>query len=127
MAKRTLLLFVSLAVLTGLALFLPPGGPGVSANDGDDDTPNIPERRELIYPNLGSHLDEVVADYEGGRQSQRQAAEQGEVNQNGSIAVTLHLSGNVAAVEDFLNDNGASVRNVGSDYIEAYVPVSLPG
>ena len=127
MAKRTLLLFVSLAVLTGLALFLPPGGPGVSANDGDDDTPNIPERRELIYPNLGSHLDEVVADYEGGRQSQRQAAEQGEVNQNGSIAVTLHLSGNVAAVEDYLDNNGASVRNVGSDYIEAYVPVSLLG
>ena len=127
MAKRTLLLFISLAVLTGLALFLPPGGPGVSANDGDDDTPNIPERRELTYPNLGSHLDAVVAGYEGGRQSQRQAAEQGEVNQNGSIAVTLHLSGNVAAVEDYLDDNGASVRNVGADYIEAYVPVSLLG
>ena len=124
MAKRTLPLFVSLAALVVGLLF---AGPGVSANDGDDDTPNIPERRELVYPNLGSHLDEVVASYEQGQQSEREAAEQGVVSQNGSIAVTIYLSGNVSAVEDFLDDNGASVRNVGEDYIEAYVPVSLLG
>ena len=124
MAKRTLPLFISLTALVVGLLF---AGPGVSANDGDDDTPNIPERRELVYPNLGSHLDEVVASYESGRQSQREAADQGVVSQNDSILVTIYLSGNVSAVEDFLDDNGASVRNVGEDYIEAYVPVSLLG
>ena len=118
------LVVVALTALVGVLLFT---SPNVNANNGDDDTPNIPERRELTYPNLGSHLDAVVADYEGGRQSQRQAAEQSEVIQDGSIAVTVYLSGNVTAVEDYLDNNGASVRNVGSDYIEAYVPVSLLG
>ena len=49
------------------------------------------------------------------------------VHQNGSILVTIYLSGNVAGVEQFLEDNGVTARNVGSDYIEAYVPVSLLG
>ena len=120
-------LSLAMSILTTLALTLLFTAPGLSADGGDDDTPNIPQRRELTYPNLGSHLDAVVAGYEEGRQSERQAARQGELHQGNSIAVTLHLDGNVADTVDFLNDNGASVRNVGEDYIEAYVPISLLG
>ena len=41
--------------------------------------------------------------------------------------MTIHLSGNVDDMVKFLEDNGSSARNVGEDYIEAYVPVSLLG
>ena len=40
-----------------------------------------------------------------------------------SIAVTIHLSGNLDDVVKFLENNGSSASNVGEDYIEAHVPV----
>ena len=119
-----MIVFALTALVVALLLTEPP--PGASANDGDD-APNIPERRELTYPNLGSHLDAVVALLRIGRQSQRQAAEKTAIHDGPSVAVTINLNGNVAAVVEFLNDNGGDPRNVGSDYIEAYVPVSLLG
>ena len=44
-----------------------------------------------------------------------------------SVAVTIYLSGNVDDVVTFLEDNGGDPRNVGEDYIEAYVPVITLG
>ena len=44
-----------------------------------------------------------------------------------SVAVTIYLTGNVDAVVSFLEDNDGDPRNVGEDYIEAYVPVPLLG
>ena len=41
--------------------------------------------------------------------------------------MTIYLSGNVNEVVSFLEDNGGDPRNVGEDYIEAYVPVTLLG
>ena len=41
--------------------------------------------------------------------------------------MTIHLSGNVDDLVKFLENNGSSASNVGEDYIEAYVPVSLLG
>ena len=117
---------VAIAAVAGLALALSTTYFVVSAND-DDEERAAPERRELTYPNLGSHLDAVVDSYEDGRQSESDAAEEGTLHQDNSIAVTVYLTANVAAVKDFLDDNGATVRNVGEDYIEAYVPVSLLG
>ena len=49
------------------------------------------------------------------------------MHQEASVAVTIYLSGNVDDVVKFLEDNGGSPLNVGEDYIEAYVPVSLLG
>ena len=43
------------------------------------------------------------------------------------MAVTIYLTANVSDVVQFLLDNGGDPRNVGEDYIEAYVPVSLLG
>ena len=49
------------------------------------------------------------------------------VHSGESVAVTIYLTGNVAEVVSFLEDNGGDPRNVGEDYIEAYVPVPLLG
>ena len=62
-----------------------------------------------------------------GKASAKEAAEDAPVRREGSVAVTVYLSGNVDDVVSFLKDNGGSPRNVGEDYIEAYVPVSLLG
>ena len=94
---------------------------------GDDTLPTLPEKRELKYPNLGSNLDQLVASVEKGETSAKEAAEDAPVHQEASVAVTIYLSGNVADVMSFLEENGSSPRNVGEDYIEAYVPVTLLG
>ena len=91
--------------------------PSESQTASDDTLPTLPEKPELKYPNLGSNLDQLVAS----------AEEDVPMHQEESIAVTIHLSGNVDDMVKFLEDNGSSARNVGEDYIEAYVPVSLLG
>ena len=97
------------------------------ATASDDTLPTLPEKPELKYPNLGSNLDQLVASVEEGETSAKEAAEDAPVHQEASVAVTIYLSGNVDDVVKFLEDNGGSPRNVGEDYIEAYVPVSLLG
>ena len=93
----------------------------------DDTLPTLPEKPELKYPNLGSNLDQLVTSVEKGETSAKEAAEDAPMHQEKSIAVTIYLSGNVEDVVKFLEDNGSSTSNVGEDYIEAYVPVSLLG
>ena len=93
----------------------------------DDNLPTLPEKPALKYPNLGSSLDQMVASVEEGGLSAKEAAEDAPVHQEASVAVTIYLSGNADEVVKFLEDNGGSPRNVGEDYIEAYVPVSLLG
>ena len=105
------------------------GGSDVNghATASDDNLPTLPEKPELKYPNLGSSLDQMVASVEEGGLSAKEAAEEAPVHQDASIAVTIYLSGNVDDVVKLLEDNGGSPRNVGEDYIEAYVPVTLLG
>ena len=87
----------------------------------------IPEKTELKYPNLSSTLDQMAATVEEGELLARDAAKDAPVSQDESVAVIIYLSGNVDDVVSFLEDNGGSPRNVGEDYIEAYVPVTLLG
>ena len=94
---------------------------------GDDSLPTLPEKPELKYPNLGSNLDQLAASALKGKTSAREAAEDAPARREASIAVTIHLSRNVDDVVKFLEDNGGSPRNVGEDYIETYVPLSLLG
>ena len=105
------------------------GGSDVNgpATASDDTLPTLPEKPDLKYPNLGSNLDQLVASVEKGETSAKEAAEDAPVHQEASVAVTIYLSGNLDDVVKFLEDNGGSPRNVGEDYIEAYVPVSLLG
>ena len=100
--------------------------PTAYGNDGDNQL-SIPEKTELKYPNLGSTLDQMAGRVEERELSAREAAKDTPVSQEESVAVTIYLSGNVDEVVKFLEDNAGSPRNVGEDYIEAYVPVMLLG
>ena len=119
-----LLLIIALA-----ALVIPVAtvSPGAHADGGGTMLP-VPEKTELVYPKLGSMLDQLVAEFETGDASARTADAGDPSPWESSVAVTIYLiPGNVDAVVSFLEDNGASPRNVGEDYIEAYVPTSLLG
>ena len=93
----------------------------------DDQAPPIPDKGELKYPNLGSRLDELVASVEAGDATAEQAAGGAAMHSGESVAVTIYLSGGVDVVVSFLEENGGDPRNVGEDYVEAYVPVTLLG
>ncbi len=93
----------------------------------DDQVQFIPKKETLKYPNLGSNLDRLVASVEAGQATAQEAARSAPIHQDGAVAVTIHLASNVNDVVRFLQDNGGDPRNVGEDYIEAYVPVLLLG
>ena len=129
--------FLATAIIAALMVVLTVALPGVSA-DGDEGKNEqaaqsqeqalpIPEKAELKYPNLGSHLDGLVVQVEGGETASEDAASEAPVHSGESVAVTIYLTGNVDDVVSFLEDNGGDPRNVGEDYIEAYVPVTLLG
>ena len=81
----------------------------------------------MKYPNLGSRLDEMVASVEADETTAEEAASGAAMHSGASVAVTIYLSGSVDQVVAFLEENGGDPRNVGEDYIEAYVPVTLLG
>ena len=128
-------------VLIGLGLLALLTIPGVAAqgkDPGDDPTDVSTEIEGLQdavagsktpqrYPRLDSTLNGLVEEYAVGRTSARAAARKAPVHSGSSVAVTIYLNANVAAVRSFLKSNGSGPRNVGEDYIEAYVPVTLLG
>ena len=126
MQIKMLLGALAIVALVTLAISLGAATPNVYGG-GDDTLPTLPGKPELKYPNLGSSLDHMVSSVEEGGLSAKEAVEDAPVHQEASVAVTIYLSGNVDDVVKFLEDNGGSPRNVGEDYIEAYVPVSLLG
>ena len=118
---RSLAVAMVFTLVVTLALFIP----NVSAN-GDDDVV-VPPKPTMTYPNLSTHLNHLAEGYGSGQMSQQRAAGEAPVHSGGSVAVTIYLDGHVSDMEAFLDDNGGDVRNVGEDYIEAYVPVGLLG
>ncbi len=89
--------------------------------------PPVQNKGDLRFPKLGSHLDGLVASVEAGQTSAEEAAKDSAVHSEAKVAVTLFLSSNVDEVIDFLEKNDGDPRNVGEDYVEAYVPVTLLG
>ena len=78
------------------------------------------------YPNLDSELSRLVKRMSAGELTAQAAAKSAPVSEGRSVAVTLHVvEGYADAVAAYLEANGASPRNTGDDYIEAYVPVML--
>ena len=124
MGKKPLLATVSLAILA-ILLFIPAHD---TYTDEGDDYPQypVPGKAEPRYPNLGSGLNQLVANFEPG-QAVEKAADNAAVHNAGMVAVTIYLSGETDVVVAFLEDNGGSPRNVGEDYIEAHVPATLLG
>ena len=94
---------------------------------GDDQALPIPDKGELKYPILGSRLSGLVASVEAGQATAQEAAADTLVHSGESVAVTIYLIGSVDEVVAFLEENGGDPRNMGEDYIEAYVPVPLLG
>ena len=126
MPYKTYYRSVATAIVFVLVITLAATMSAVSA-DGDDDQVVVPEKTQLNYPNLSPHLNHLADGYSSGQMSQQQAAGEAPIHSGGSVAVTIYLDGHVSDVVSFLEDNGGDARNVGSDYIEAYVPVGLLG
>ena len=108
----------------------PPEQPGNELpNDINiQDLPPVAERAPQQYPNLDSNLNSLVEQVADGTLSVAAAAQQAPLYSGESVAVTLFVeSGSADGIADWLDENGASSRNIGSDHIEAYVPVSLLG
>ena len=122
LSLRVLAVFVLFTLIIPLAMTIA----SASADDGDEPLP-IPEKTEQNYPNLGSSLNQMVDKVAKGQLSAGEAAGEAVIYHEEAVAVTIYLSSNVAEVVNFLEDNGGSPRNVGEDYIEAYVPVILLG
>ena len=95
------------------------------ADDGDVEIA-VPERPEQKYPNLGSSLNQLIANIEA-KQATGEAAADSSVHNAQEVAVTIYLSGATDGVVAFLEEHGVSPRNVGEGYIEAYLPVALLG
>ena len=79
------------------------------------------------YPRLDSILNNLVADYQSGQVSAQAAAQQASIHSGQRVAVTVYTAGDVATLHQYLVSNGGDPRNVGTTYIEAYVPVTLLG
>ena len=78
------------------------------------------------YPNMDSNLNRIVEQVQTGQFTAQAAAANAPLSSDESVAVTIYVTeGFAAAIVAFLESNGASPRNVGTDYVEAYVPVSL--
>ena len=78
------------------------------------------------YPNLDSDLDHIVEQARTGRLTTQAAAASAPIHHEESVAVTVYITeGYADAIASYLEANGASPRNIGTDYIEAYIPVSL--
>ena len=116
-----------LSMSTGGKMRAPDLVPQTAGNGSDDQVMLIPGKTALKYPNLSPHLNQLVASVEDGQATAEKAAEGAAIHQEESVAVTIRLSGNVDDVAQFLKNNGGDPRNVGGDYIEAYVPVTLLG
>ena len=141
-SDRGIFRFLAIATLTALVVTLAVALPGVSADGGGDKNKEAAQghaagsthpgkgRTELPEPGFPSR-------WTGGQRGRRDRPRprmpsrvHSPVNSGESVAVTIYLSGNVDEVDDvvtFLEENGGDPRNVGEDYIEAYVPVTLLG
>ena len=86
-----------------------------------------PKKSAQQYPNLSSHLNRLASGVETGETPAQQADRFAAIHQDDPVAVTIYLSANVDEVVTFLEANGGDPRNMGEDYIEAYVPVGLLG
>ena len=118
-----------IAVIVSVLIPLSVAIPGAYGDGGDSYSP--PEKADLEYPNLSPMLNQLVERVETGDTGDLEAFVVSDpsspVHLGSSLAVTVYLSDYADDVAKFLEEYGASPRNIGEDYIEAYVPVALLG
>ena len=100
---------------------------GHLSSDGDPEQPTSqPPRFPLNkpkYPRLDSTLNKLVGQI--GSRSIADIASSAPISIGDLVAVTVRLSHNSSSIVDFLESVGATVANIGADYIEAYTPVTV--
>ena len=107
------------------------GSVGVSNLDLDDDggpeqptsQPSRPLPEKAKHLRLGSRLNKLVRQI--GSRSTADIASSAPVSIGDLVAVTIRLSHKSSTTVDFLESVGAIVANIGTDYIEAYTPVTF--
>ena len=78
------------------------------------------------YPNIDSNLNRIAEQAQSGQFTAQAAAANAPVHNGASVAVTFYVTESYAHdLWDWLEESGASPRNIGADYIEAYIPVGL--
>ena len=75
------------------------------------------------YPKLDSHLNDMVEQLTW--RSAQAVASTAPISKGVSVAVTIRFTGEASGLLDFMSGQSTTVANVGTDYIEAYVPVAL--
>ena len=98
-----------------------------SGDSGDQQFPSLEGKlNPPQYPNMDSHLNRIFERVQTGQFTAQTAAANAPIHREESVAVTLYVTeGYAQDVWERLEDSGADPRNIGIDYIEAYVPVSL--
>ena len=128
------LVLIALASLIALALLADARSASAQAQLPPIDTPTpTPEtdpnirllESKTTLGNLNSMLSQIVERVEQGISTANSAAADAPISQGESIAVTFYMRGDAAALADFLRANDGAPLNIGDDYVEAYVPISL--
>ena len=135
-------LALAASALLLIGLLAGPRNTSVYAQQGDAPTPTpttepgpvfdiqiLPTEGKISppkYPNLDSDLNHIIEQAQTSRLNTRAAAANAPMHREESVAVTLYITeGYAQDVWDYLEQSGASPRNIGADHIEAYIPVSL--
>ena len=97
------------------------------ADTGDPEIPSSqppePPSGKPRHPDLDSSLNKLV-DQIGSLRTQ-DIASTAPVSIGDLVAVTVRISSHSSSTVDFMQSVGAIVANIGTDYIEAYVPVTV--
>jgi len=94
------------------------GGPEQPTGQPSGPLPDKPK-----HPRLDSTLNKLVAQI--GSRSTADIASSAPVSIGDRVGVTVRLSHNSSSTAEFLKSVGATVANIGADYIEAYIPVTI--
>ena len=105
----------------------PEATPGQPDDSGEQNLPAIEGKlNPPQYPNMDSNLNLIVEQVRTGQFTAKAAAASVPLHSEQSVAVTIHITeGYADAIRDYLSANGGDPRNIGADYIEAYIPVFL--
>ena len=124
LVAAALLLFVLLTNSDNASASSPPTATPTPASSVPD-FPPAPPKRTPPLGNLDSMLSQLAERVQEGYSTAHDAASQAPIHADDSVAVTFYFNGDTAPLLAFLRANGGDPRNIGEDYVEAYVPVHL--
>ena len=120
MSKARLLFTLLIVALVSFAL------PMSAEADGPELGPDTPVAPKPKFPRLDSQLNQMADQI--GEQSDSAIAQRAPLYQDNSVAVSIRTVGSAISTAEFLEQSGGTVAHMGTDWLEAYVPVALlPG